>query len=165
MIWGQKNSGRPERSRTSENSRNNQQGLVVSSLKGFGLGRSALGRNKKRVIEAVRREKCGGVYEALRREKCEGGFSSHNTEDREQEWGFFSSKSVRKKRSEHNKGRKKKSNARWRMHGELKTESKKEVARKKKNRTGRGREDGGGAGPCKNAWWSGFKGTCCNLGH
>ena len=36
--------------------------------------------------------------------------------------------------------------------GELKTESKSEVARKKKNRTGTGREEGGGTGPCKNAW-------------
>ncbi|KAJ8430690.1 LOW QUALITY PROTEIN: hypothetical protein Cgig2_018416 [Carnegiea gigantea] len=114
-------------------------------------------RDSKRESEAVRRQKFGGACEALRREKCEGGSCSHNTEDREQEWGFFSSKSVRKKRNEHNNVRKKKSNARWRTHGELKTESTSEAARKKKNRTGRGREEGGGAGPCKNAWWSEFK--------
>ena len=50
-----------------------------------------------------------------------------------------------------------------RTHGELKTDSKSEVARKKKkNRTGRGREEGGGAGLCKSAWWSEFKVCACN---
>ena len=62
-------------------------------------------QGKKRESEAVRREKCGGICEALRREKSEGGFSSHNTEDREQEWGFFGCKSLRKKRSTTKGGR------------------------------------------------------------
>ncbi|KAJ8421054.1 hypothetical protein Cgig2_015014 [Carnegiea gigantea] len=44
-----------------------------------------------------------------------------------------------------------------RMHSELKTKSKSEVARKKKNRTGKGRQEAGGTGPCKNAWSSEFE--------
>ncbi|KAJ8427958.1 hypothetical protein Cgig2_023253 [Carnegiea gigantea] len=65
--------------------------------------------------------KLGKVDEGLRRRKspsvgernADRGVCSENNEDREHEWGFYWSRRVRKKRSEHNKGRKKKSSARW----------------------------------------------------
>ncbi|KAJ8435322.1 hypothetical protein Cgig2_022923 [Carnegiea gigantea] len=54
----------------------------------------------------------GGRIKQLGERNSHRGFCNENNEDREQEWGFYRSKRVRKKRIEHNKGRKKKSSAR-----------------------------------------------------
>ena len=59
----------------------------------------------ERESEVVRREKCEGACEAVRREKCEGALANHNSKATKQEWGFLCSKSVRKKRSTTERGR------------------------------------------------------------
>ncbi|KAJ8438308.1 hypothetical protein Cgig2_018788 [Carnegiea gigantea] len=56
----------------------------------------------------------GEGVKQLKERNSHRGFCSENNEDREQEWGFYRSRRVMKKRSEHNKGRKKKSSAQWR---------------------------------------------------